>query len=116
MSDPWPPTFMRTAPPMLPGTPTAHSNPVRPTATVRRATTGRLAAPGHDGGPVDVDLGERLTQLHCNAGEPGVGDEEIGAVADHQRRHAGRTRDLGEPDEFLRRPDLGEPRCPPSTR
>ena len=30
MSEPWPPAFILTAPPTEPGTPTAHSNPVRP--------------------------------------------------------------------------------------
>ena len=45
MSEPWPPAFIRTAPPIDPGTPTAHSNPVSPAPTVRRATTGRAAAP-----------------------------------------------------------------------
>ena len=45
MSEPWPPAFMNTAPPIDPGTPTAHSKPVRAAAAVRRATTGRLAAP-----------------------------------------------------------------------
>ena len=45
MSEPCPPAFIRTAPPTDPGTPTAHSKPVRPAAAVRRATTGRLAAP-----------------------------------------------------------------------
>ena len=42
---------MRTAPPIDPGTPTAHSKPVRPAAAVRRATTGSdtppPAATGH---------------------------------------------------------------------
>ena len=32
MSLPWPPAFMRTAPPIEPGTPTAHSKPTRPAA------------------------------------------------------------------------------------
>ena len=45
MSEPCPPAFMRTAPPTEPGTPTAHSNPVRPSRAVRRATTGSDAAP-----------------------------------------------------------------------
>ena len=45
MSAPWPPAFIRTAPPTEPGTPTAHSKPVSPAATVRRASTGRLVAP-----------------------------------------------------------------------
>ena len=44
MSLPWPPAFIRTAPPMLPGTPTAHSNPVSPNAAVRRASTGSATA------------------------------------------------------------------------
>ena len=38
MSEPCPPAFMRTAPPIEPGTPTAHSKPVSPAAAVRRAT------------------------------------------------------------------------------
>ena len=37
--------FMRTAPPMVPGTPTAHSKPVSPCAALRRAATGRRVAP-----------------------------------------------------------------------
>ena len=45
MSDPWPPAFIRTAPPTEPGTPTAHSRPVSPAATVRRARVGRATAP-----------------------------------------------------------------------
>ena len=45
MSEPWPPAFMRTAPPTDPGTPTAHSNPVSPSATVRRASLGSGAPP-----------------------------------------------------------------------
>ena len=45
MSEPCPPAFIRTAPPIDPGTPTAHSNPVSPTAAVRRATTGSAAPP-----------------------------------------------------------------------
>ena len=44
MSEPCPPAFIRTAPPIDPGTPTAHSKPVSPAATVRRATTGSAAA------------------------------------------------------------------------
>ena len=56
MSEPWPPAFMRTAPPTEPGTPTAHSKPVRPAAAVRRATTGSAAAPpAPHGRAVDVD-------------------------------------------------------------
>ena len=44
-SEPWPPAFMRTAPPIEPGTPTAHSRPRSPAAAVVRARTGRLTAP-----------------------------------------------------------------------
>ena len=40
MSEPWPPAFIRTAPPIDPGTPTAHSKPVRPRAAHCRARTG----------------------------------------------------------------------------
>ena len=45
MSEPWPPAFIRTAPPTEPGTPTAHSNPVSPAAAVRRASTGSATPP-----------------------------------------------------------------------
>ncbi len=44
MFEPWPPAFIRIAPPTEPGTPTAHSRPCRPAAAVRRASTGRLSA------------------------------------------------------------------------
>ena len=45
MSEPCPPAFIRTAPPIEPGTPTAHSNPVSPAAAVRRASTGSATPP-----------------------------------------------------------------------
>ncbi len=46
MSEPWPPAFMRTAPPTEPGTPTAHESPDHPASATRRARTGRdRAAP-----------------------------------------------------------------------
>ena len=54
MSEPWPPAFMRTAPPIEPGTPTAHSNPVKAAAAVRRATTGKRGrSPGRHRRTVD---------------------------------------------------------------
>ena len=43
MSEPWPPAFMRTAPPTEPGTPTAHSKPVSPAAACAGRRPGRLA-------------------------------------------------------------------------
>ena len=62
MSEPWPPAFMRTAPPIEPGTPTAHSNPLRPAAAVLRASTGS-ATPAERRHPcrwrVDVDRSRR---------------------------------------------------------
>ena len=42
---PWPPAFMRTAPPTEPGTPTPHSKPVSPRAALWRASTGSATAP-----------------------------------------------------------------------
>ena len=60
MSEPWPPAFMRTAPPIEPGTPTAHSKPVSPAATVWRATTGQgRRRPGPHDGAVDLDRRRR---------------------------------------------------------
>ena len=44
MSEPWPPAFMRTAPPTEPGTPTAHESPDQPASATRRASTGRARA------------------------------------------------------------------------
>ena len=44
VSRPWPPAFMRTAPPTLPGIPTKNSSPVRPAAAARRASTGSATA------------------------------------------------------------------------
>ena len=45
ISEPWPPAFILTAPPIVPGTPTAHSNPESPFEEVDLATTGSFAAP-----------------------------------------------------------------------
>jgi hypothetical protein len=45
MSEPWPPAFIRTAPPTEPGMPTIHSRPVSPRAAVRRPSTGSSTAP-----------------------------------------------------------------------
>ena len=88
MSDPWPPAFMRTAPPIDPGTPTAHSKPVRPAATDWRATTGRRGrAPGPHDGAVDLDGGERLAEDHGDAGEPTIGHQQVRALPHDEHRH-----------------------------
>ena len=92
MSEPCPPAFMRTPPPTEPGTPTAHSNPVRPAATVRRASTGSAtAAPALT--TIDASA-PRCRSTRCrstgdqdrDAGEPLVGDQQVRAAADHQHR------------------------------
>ena len=44
MSEPWPPAFMRTAPPTDPGTPTAQDSPLHPASATRRASTGSATA------------------------------------------------------------------------
>ena len=66
-SPPWPPAFMRTAPPTEPGTPTAHSRPVSPAAALRRASTGRLTAePARTSVPsisIVAHQGPRLTAM-----------------------------------------------------
>ena len=89
-SAPWPPAFMRTAPPIEPGTPTAHSKPVRPAAT-RAPGDDRQGggAAGDDVGAVDLDPGEALAQGDGQAGEAGVGHEEVRALADDEDRDAG---------------------------
>ena len=79
MSEPWPPAFMRSAPPIEPGTPTAHSNPVRPAATVRRASTGSgTAEPAvTDARAVDGDVAAQLGERDDDAVEAGVGHEHV---------------------------------------
>ena len=79
MSEPCPPAFMRTAPPIEPGTPTAHSNPVQPggrgatgdDGQARRAAGARRCTPSTSIG------GERRAQLHGDAGEARVGHEQV---------------------------------------
>ncbi len=44
MSEPWPPAFIRTAPPIEPGTPTAHSKPREPARGDARASDGSAIA------------------------------------------------------------------------
>ncbi len=80
VSEPWPPAFMRMAPPTEPGTPTAHSRPRRPAAAVRRASTGRLtAAPADHVGPLDLDGLEAGAQGHGQTGKAAVGHQEVRA-------------------------------------
>ena len=96
VSEPWPPAFMRTAPPTEPGTPTAHSRPRSPAAAVRRARTGRLtAAAGHHLVAVDGDGLEPRSEGDGQAGEAGVGHEEVGAATDHQDGDAGAGAPVG---------------------
>ena len=83
MSEPCPPAFIRTAPPIEPGTPTAHSNPVRPRTTpfvARRPEGGRPPHP-HDGAVGELDLGERVAEGDGDAGEAAVGDQQVRAPA-----------------------------------
>ena len=85
MSEPWPPAFIRTAPPTEPGTPTAHSKPVRPgldgLAGDDRQQGG---AAGGDLGAGDVDAGEGVAEADGEPGEAGIGDEQVRAVADDE--------------------------------
>ena len=90
VSDPWPPAFMRTAPPTVPGTPTAHSRPVRPADAVRRASVGQgQGRPGaHLTGPVEMSsVSKPAPERDGQTGEAGVGHQQVGAVAHHQDRH-----------------------------
>ena len=98
MSEPWPPAFIRTAPPTDPGTPTAHSKPVRPASTVWRASTGRAtAAPAvTPGGGLDGDGPEPVGVDHDgHAGEAGVGHQQVRAPPDDQHLEAGGGHRLG---------------------
>ena len=90
MSEPWPPAFIRTAPPTEPGTPTAHSNPV---------SAGGGRAPGEHGQghaaagrrrrragrrPPTSIAGAGRRRDDGDAGEARVGDEQVGAAADDE--------------------------------
>ena len=105
MSEPWPPAFIRTAPPIEPGTPTAHSNPVSPAAAVRRASTGSATPPPavHDGGSPrsgrtvrQIDVAAELGDGDGDAGEARVGDEQVRAAPDDEHRQP-RRRDGPRP-------------------
>ncbi len=95
MSDPWPPAFMRTAPPTDPGTPTAHDNPDHPASATRRARTGNAsAAPAaHDSGRFaslgapSVDRrqhqrGEAVAEVHHDPVEPRIRHQDVGTPPD----------------------------------
>ena len=88
MSEPWPPAFIRSAPPTDPGTPTPHSRPCSPAAADLRATTGSLApAPARTDDAVDLDPVEPRAQPDDEPGEAGVGHEEVRALPQHEQRH-----------------------------
>ena len=94
MSEPCPPAFIRTAPPTEPGTPTAHSNPVSPAAAVRRASTGsahrrRRRVTTASPSATSMVGAERRPTRHGDAGEAGVGDEQVRAAADDEHRQPG---------------------------
>ena len=66
MSEPCPPAFIRTAPPIEPGTPTAHSKPRRPAATLCLAITGN-----DDIAPTTtIGSWSELGRLICSANGP----------------------------------------------
>ena len=110
MSDPCPPAFIRTAPPIEPGTPTAHSNPVRPAAAVRRASTGSATAEP----AVHIDS----RQLDA------VGPAPQGSSRrrrNRRRRRAGSSRDRrpgpeGVPSDHCPPPPAGRPSTSASRR
>ena len=86
MSEPCPPAFIRTAPPIEPGTPTAHSKPVSPAAAVRRASTGSgTPPPARRRRAVDVD---RRRAIAVGA----VGERDGDARRTRRRRRAGSSR------------------------
>ena len=117
MSEPCPPAFMRTAPPIEPGTPTAHSKPVSPAAAVRRASTGRATAePATHSAPRDLDAVGPFSEAQRNACEPGVGDQQVRSPADHQDRKLVPGDHLGDAVEVVhrRRTDEDGRRAPDS--
>ena len=96
MSEPWPPAFMRTAPPTEPGTPTAHDSPLHPASATRRASTGRAtaapartttgAAPPVQPARRQVDAGEPRAEMQHDPVEPLVRHQQVGAAAEDEDR------------------------------
>ena len=104
MSEPWPPAFIRTAPPIEPGTPTAHSKPVSPAAAVRRASTGRATPPPAVTTAAvarlavrrQLDVAGQVGDGDGDAGEAVVGDEQVRAPADDEHGQPGRAAGRGD--------------------
>ena len=116
---PWPPAFMRTAPPTEPGMPTKNSSPATPAAAVRRASTGRATAPPArtcgatelaSTDRTDVELLELTREHDRDAGEAVVGDEQVRTAADHEHRERRRPRALPRPRGGRRRVRRAPPR------
>ena len=95
MSEPWPPAFIRTAPPIDPGTPTAHSKPVsagrRRTAGQHRqrdrpagATTTRRHRGPTDGSGIVIASAKPASEI----GEPVEARRRRRACSSHGRRRA----------------------------
>ena len=85
----------------MPGTPTAHSNPVSPAAAraagEHRQRRRRRRPSTTSARPSIVDLaGARSASADRDAGEPGVGDEQVRAPADDEHRQARRPAGRGD--------------------
>ena len=96
---------MRTAPPIEPGTPTAHSKPVSPAAAVRRASTGRATAEPavRPRLRVDLDAVGPFGEADRHTGETGVGDQQVGAAADDQHGKLVPGDDVGDRLQIVQR-------------
>ena len=85
------PAFMATAPPRVPGMPAANSQPVRPAASGALHEPGHRRASGeHEPLPVARLLAEVDGEPDHHPADAGVGDEQVGAAAQHQHGHAAR--------------------------
>ena len=97
MSDPWPPAFMRTAPPTDPGTPTAHDRPgpagighpagqdrAAPVAAPARTTAAAAATLGRPSR--QLEPGETAAEMEHDPVEARVGHQQVGAAPDDEDR------------------------------
>jgi hypothetical protein len=87
MSAPWAPAFIRTPPPIVPGTAQPHANPASPACAVRTATAGIGSAPPQRTVVPSIVIPRKPPPSRsATPGQALVRDEQVRTAAQHEQR------------------------------